>query len=222
MIMKKLIQFRIIAAVALILSQTVQASLITGNIGFSGLANLNTDSAGTATAVTSWNTPLVFISAGTFGPPSPFAVANATPVTFAPGNWNLATTSPITNFWNVGGFKFELLSSYIAFQGVFPSGGVLAVYGTGVISGNGYTPTACSWSFTTQDPAIYNPTPEWSFSATVSSNNSNGAPVLVSKKTGSTTILSWNDPTFALQAAPAMSGTYTNIQIGRASCRERV
>ena len=211
--MKKIIRFTTVTAVAIILAQTLQAALITGVTGFSGWGvTFNTGSAGTATAVTSWINPVVSGTSGTFAPPSPFAVANNTPVTFALGNWNFNTTSPITNFWSVGGFKFELLSSQILAQGGTPGvSAFVVVQGSGVVSGNGFTPTAFSWSFTCQDPASGSNPTSWSFSAAINSQNSNGAPVVVSKKIGGTTVLSWNDPTFALQAAPAASGTYTNI-----------
>src|ERR1017187_5862630 len=151
--MKKIIRLTTVAAVVITLSQTLQAALITGAIGFSGLGvTLNSGSAGTATAITSWIGPSVQGTSGTFASPSPFALANNTPVTFAPGTWNFNTTSPTTNFWSVGGFKWELLSSFISFQGG-TFNGFVSVNGTGVVSGNGFTPTAFSWSFTCQDPA---------------------------------------------------------------------
>jgi hypothetical protein len=211
--MKKLIRLTTVAAVVITLAQTLQAALITGSMGFSGLGvTINTSSAGTATEVTSWINPVVSGTSGTFAPPSPYALANNTPVTFAPVFWNFNMTSPITNFWSVGGFKFEMLSSQIASQGGIPGvSAFVVVQGSDVVSGNGFTPTAYGWSFVMSDPASGGGPPSWSFSASVFSNNSNGAPVVVSKKIGGTTVLSWNDPTFALQAAPAASGTYTNI-----------
>jgi hypothetical protein len=39
----------------------------------------------------------------------------------------------------------------------------------------------------------------------------NGEPVLASTTISNTTVLSWSDPTFGLQAAPAANGTFTNI-----------
>src|ERR1035438_753879 len=80
--MKKLIRLTTVAAVVITLAQTLQAALITGSMGFSGLGvTINTSSAGTATEVTSWINPVVSGTSGTFAPPSPYALANNTPVT---------------------------------------------------------------------------------------------------------------------------------------------
>jgi hypothetical protein len=57
-------------------------------------------------------------------------------------------TDAITNLWAVGGFSFDLLSATINHQ----SGAFIAVTGTGVVSGNGYSPTQASWFFTANQP----------------------------------------------------------------------
>ena len=65
-------------------------------------------------------------------------------VTFAT-TWSFES-GPIALFWQVDGFTFDLIASNILFQG----DGFLAVSGTGLITGNGYTSTG-TWSFSTQD-----------------------------------------------------------------------
>ena len=169
-----MIKFASALAVTVALAQTLQATPITGSIGFSGVGvTFNTGTAATATAVTSWIAPVVSGVSGTFATPSPFALANGTPVAFAPGTWNFITVSTINNFWSVGGFTFNLLSSAILSQGgVAGVNAFVVVSGTGIVSGNGYTPTVLSWSFTSQDPASgANPT-SWSFSASANSPTS--------------------------------------------------
>jgi hypothetical protein len=164
--MKKMIKLAGVVAVAFALTQTLQAIPITGGIGFQGAVTLNTSSAGTATAVTSWVSPSVLLTSGSFT-----TVPNFTSVAFAIGNWYFSSaglpgslTYPINNFWKVGGFSFQLQSSGIVTQG----GGAVNVQGTGVVSGNSFDPTVLTWSFTTQDPSVggtANGDPLYTFSA---------------------------------------------------------
>src|SRR5580700_6776932 len=81
----------------------VHAIPITGNIGFSGLVTLNTSSPATATEVTSWVNSQVEGDSGVFGS-GVFALATGTPVTMTSQIWNFNTSTPIANFWSVGGF----------------------------------------------------------------------------------------------------------------------
>jgi hypothetical protein len=211
--MKSVNQFIVVAAIAGgTLSQTIHADLITGDVQFTGGITYDTDSAGTATAITAWVDPFVTLTSGTFAN-GPYSLSNHAAATFSPLTWNLNTSTPITNFWNVGGFKFELFSSQIIAQQPDTgfSLGYMVVGGPGIVSGNGFTPTAFSWSITSSDPGISTDPESWTFAASVNSLNSNGAPVLVSRTITNAVVLSWNDPTFALQAAPAASGTFTNI-----------
>jgi hypothetical protein len=83
-----------------------------------------------------------------------------TPVTIAP-NWNFATGSTISGFWTVGGFTFDLYSSWVSSQGP----GYVVVSGTGWVSGNGYDASQLSWSFSSQDPTVNDNPAEWTFSA---------------------------------------------------------
>jgi len=178
--MKNIIKFAGVVAVALALTQTVRAVPINGNIGFAGTVTYNTASAGTATQVTGWINPTVFADTGTFATPSPFAVSVGTTATFTSSAWNFVTSTPINNFWSVGGYTFQLLSSYIVAQAGTPGiNGFVVVNGTGIVSGNGYTPTVMSWSFTSQDPkAGVNPD-QWTFSASANSVPDGGATVML-------------------------------------------
>jgi hypothetical protein len=205
---------KIIAAIAMtavmICQAVLHADLATGNLGFTGLVSLDTSSAATATTVPLWAGAKTDAADGTFAS-APYAIPNNTPVTFT-GNWVFNSSNPTTNFWNVNGFKFELLSSFILIQGGTPGvNGFAVVNGSGVLSGNGFTPTAANWTFSISDPSIGGPNPMWTFRASIHCFNTNGAPVLASMTVSNTAVLSWTDPTFGLQAAPTVNGTFTNI-----------
>jgi VPDSG-CTERM motif len=135
-----------------------QAALMTGAITFAGTVSLDTSSAGTATMVTAWHglatggLPAVQSHDGSFNG----FVTNGDGVTFhSPWSFN---SGPLTNFWSVDGFTFNLTISSITTQG----GGAVTVDGTGTITGNMFDPTPGSWHFTTQDPAAAS---QFSFSA---------------------------------------------------------
>jgi hypothetical protein len=91
---------------------------------------------------------------------APFVAVGAA-ATFTPLQWNF-NSGPVTAFWSVGGFTFNLTASSIFSQGGFPAG--VVVNGSGIISGNGFDPTPGTWSFSTQDPSAGTP-PVFSFSA---------------------------------------------------------
>jgi hypothetical protein len=183
-------------------AQLLHASLITGTVNFTGTAALNSGSAATATEVIAWNSVAVSSRSGTFA-----AVAAGTPVAVA-APWNFDTSFPIPDFWNVAGFTFELKSSVVLAQGNFGSGGFVDVEGTGVVSGNGYTPTAFVWTFAAQDPSVGG---YWVFSANNTSENTNGAPVMGAKMSSRSVVLTWTDPTFSLQSATNVAGPFSNV-----------
>ena len=132
--MIKTLKFAGAAALALALVQPLQAVPVSGNIGFTGAAILNTSSAATATGVTTWISPVVNLTSGSFT-----VIPNTTPVTFtAPWSFN-AGASP---FWSVsfGGqtFTFNLVTSAIQSQGGTPgTTGFVTVQGSGFVSGSG-------------------------------------------------------------------------------------
>jgi hypothetical protein len=212
--MKRLMRYITLLAVTSMVEQACYAGLITGGVGFEGSVTIDTSSMGTATEITGWIDPIV-----SPGPPTgtfalaPYALTPGMPVTFTTQTWTFSNSAPITNFWSVGGFKFELFSSQISLQaGTYPEGFVF-VRGTGIVSGNGYTPTAFTWGFTSQDPYVGGSFPnyEWGFTCSINSLNSNGEPVLVSQLITNATVLSWSDPTFGLQTATNVTGIYSNV-----------
>ncbi len=129
--------------------QQAQAAGITGDITFTGTVTLNSSSAGTASMVTGW------FGIGGSGLPAvqdadgDFATSGVMPgngVTFhAPWSFN---SGPISSFWSVDGFTFDLTSSSITLPR--PSNAV-AVVGVGTVSGHGFDPTPGTFQFTTQD-----------------------------------------------------------------------
>jgi hypothetical protein len=135
-------------------SEQAQATLITGNITFFGTVSLD-GNANTATMVTAYHgiggtgSPFVASADDSFTGLDGFAATFTAPWSFNSG--------AVANFWSVGGFVFNLISSSITVQG----GGSLNVDGTGTITGNGFDATAGSWHFTTQNPG----TGVFSFSA---------------------------------------------------------
>jgi hypothetical protein len=170
--MKNMTKFVGMMAVAFALTQTLQASLITGNIGFTGGVTFDTSSAGTATEVTSWINPIVTLDSGAFT-----SIASGSSVTFAKP-WTF-TSGVVSNFWSVGGFTFELISSAISAQsGTYPNGTV-TVTGSGYVSGNGYSSTLMSWSFTAQDPYASTDPVAWTFSASGASLPDGGSTVML-------------------------------------------
>ena len=76
---------------------------------------------------------------------------------------------------------------------------------------SGNTPTAFTWSFTSQDPKVGANPDNWTFSAAALSQNSNGEPVLVNSRITNATVLIWSDPTFGLQVATNVTGIYSNV-----------
>jgi hypothetical protein len=155
-------------------TQQAQAMQITGSLTFGGTVELNTGSAGTATAVTAWH------GAGGMGMPFVLSVGGGfvgfvspnDPTTFhAP--WSFAS-GPISAFWSVDGFTFDLTESHVFSQGGNPPG--VTVDGSGFVSGHGFDPTFMTWSFTTQDPPAGTP-PVFSFSAADGSVPDSGSTV---------------------------------------------
>ena len=132
-----------------LLSQQAQATSITGEIQFAGTVEFNTTDLSTATQVSTWFD--VFGNPGgisvAFGNTGDFAsIAPGTQVTMAqPWIFNPSTATP--NFWSVGGFTFNLLSATIVTQ----TNTFLSISGTGIISGNGFTPTAGQFAFSVQN-----------------------------------------------------------------------
>jgi hypothetical protein len=160
------------AMLLMALAQTIQAVPITGNIGFTGRVAYDGTTAGTSTEVVNWINPNVNGTSGSFT-----GIANGTASNLT-SPWFFNTSSAINNFWTVGGFTFQLLSSWITAQ----SGGDLGfvvVNGTGIVSGNGYTPTVLGWSFTSQDPSVTQNPATFTFSASANSVPDGGTTMML-------------------------------------------
>ena len=160
---KIIIKMSALAAVAIALTQAVQAVPVSGSIGFTGRVTFDTISAANATKVIAWVNPTVNGTSGSFT-----TVANETAAAFtAPWNFNTGLVNP---FWSVGGFTYSLTSSYIQAQGGVPGvSGYIVVNGIGTVSGNGYDATALSWSFSAQGPSVTQNPDSFTFSASANS-----------------------------------------------------
>jgi hypothetical protein len=130
-----------------VFSQQAQATAINGDIQFAGEVALDTHSLATATRVVTWFD--VFHNAGFSSVTSStgdFAgIAPGTQATMGQP-WIFNPSTPTPGLWSVGGFTFDLLSSTIVTQ----NASTLVIEGNGIVSGNGFDPTAMDWSFTTQ------------------------------------------------------------------------
>lgn len=129
-------------------SQQAQATAINGNINLAGSVQFDTNSLGTATQVTTWFD--IFNNAG-FSSVAPggtgdFAgIAPGTQATMAQP-WIFNPSTPTPGLWSVGGFTFDLLTATVVTQ----NAQFLSISATGIVSGNGFDPTAMEWSFTAQ------------------------------------------------------------------------
>ena len=127
-------------------SQQAQATAITGDIQFAGEVAFDTNSLATATKVVTWFD--VFHNAGfssvTSGTGDFAGIAPGTSAAMA--QWTFNPSTPTPSLWSVGGFTFDLLSSTVVTQ----NASTLVITGTGIVSGNGFDPTAMDWAFTTQ------------------------------------------------------------------------
>ncbi len=129
----------------LILATAVTAAPINGNITFGGSVQFDTNNVNTANAVTSWFNTHVESADGDFS-----SIAVNAPVAFA-APWTFDPSTPTPSLWSVGGFKFDLFTSTIVFQG----NGFLSISGTGVISSTNpaFDPTPGYWAFSAQSPS---------------------------------------------------------------------
>jgi hypothetical protein len=123
---------------------------INGSITFAGgltlgdSSNVATNNIGSATQVLSWVNGTVQSRSGAY---SSIAVNSAVSLA-APWSFNYSG-SPIVGFWSVGGFSFDLTSSFL----VSNDGTFISAKGFGTLNGpSGYDATAGTWTFTTQSP----------------------------------------------------------------------
>ena len=158
--MKKIILTALAATfISALFCQHSQAAFITGDIQFIGSVKFDTTSLATATKAVAYK-GVVVAPAGTSG--SFTSVADGTAVTMAVP-WIFNPSTPTPALWTVGGFTFDLTSSAIVTQTTM----FLTVTGTGILSGNGFTPTPGTWTFSTQDSSGV-PKANFSFSSDTS------------------------------------------------------
>jgi hypothetical protein len=151
-------------------SQQAQATAISGNINFAGSVHFDTTNLATATKVVTWfdanhNAGFSTVVGGATGDFS--GIAAGTQATMAQP-WIFNPSTPTPGLWSVAGFTFDLLSSSIVTQ----TSSFLNITGTGIITGNGFDPTAGTWAFSVQS-AGGRRLVEFSFSANA---NDNGVP----------------------------------------------
>jgi hypothetical protein len=131
-----------------LVSQQVQAATVTGDIDFGGKVAFDTKSLLTAKKVVTWSTfsksPVAGFSTvtGTSGDFSTYVTVGDSAAMAQPWIFNPSTVTP--SLWSVGGFTFDLASSTIVTQTTT----LLYITGVGTITGNGFDPTAGTWSFT--------------------------------------------------------------------------
>ncbi len=158
-----MIKFAVAAVAAVALTQTIQATPITGSVTFSSAtAVLNGTSVGTSTEVVNWGT---VSASGTLN-----GVAVAPTASFFP-SWYFAgtpTTLPINNFWTVGNYSFQLASFTESVVG-----GFLLLNFTGTVSDtiDGYTSAVFAGSGSFQDPNGGAVTGGYKFSGSLSFNS---------------------------------------------------
>jgi hypothetical protein len=146
--MKNITKIIAVAAAVAALTQGVQATPITGVIGFSGTATTDSANAPSSTEVISWGTSAIGLHTGTFAGLS----SSAGVVLFSPWFFN---SGALNNFWVVtdgaNQYTFNLSSSSVFSTSAISVTIVLA--GTVSSSVLGLDPTAWSGSMTLQNPS---------------------------------------------------------------------
>jgi len=135
----------------LFITSTASATLITGDIDFTGMSETTTDATG-ITAIDFLND-----SAWVLDGTDDFAQFIMQTASFT----DLDTISATPSLWSIGIFTFDLLN--ISANGI-NSNGSAYVSGTGIVSADGYEDTIYAWSYTTQGVGSEN-TNKSSFSA---------------------------------------------------------
>ena len=158
--MKNIVKIALVSSFVVVFACVVSAMPITGGIGFSGTAVLDTSDPNTASKVVSWGTNSVGSVSGTFasyggGIPLGTMVAMG-------GPWNFHSTF-VNNFWQVDGFTYNVWSTSIFAQGY----GLTKIFLQGNVSGNGFssTPFTCWFQFSNPTSSgVYNFSESLSFS----------------------------------------------------------
>jgi hypothetical protein len=162
--MKKLF---IASLLGVALAFQAQAGPITGGMGITGTAILDTGNVGTANAVTTWGPVVVNVASGDF---AAGGIGFFNPVSMLAPVWVFDPTTPYVPFLRVTGinapnaiYTFNLTSSAINSQ----NASSLDIDGMGIMTSSvaGQDPTPFIWNLTTQNPPIGNNPPIFTFSA---------------------------------------------------------
>src|SRR5450756_744726 len=173
--MKTVLNVVAVAALALALTQSVQATPITGVIGFSGTATLDGSTAASSTEVMGWGNNSIGLTAGTFA-----SLSSAATVALA-GNW-FFDSGKKNNFWVVtdgaSTYTFNLTASSIFgtstttdIHGKTTTSISIFLAGTVVSSVLGLNPTAWTGSMTVQDPNVVNQRGGYNYTESISFNS---------------------------------------------------
>jgi len=123
-----------------------------------------------ATGIQSWLFPKVDSSSGSF-----ISVPDGQAVSFSQP-WVFAPSTPMTPLWTIvgfGNFTFNLSSATIVFQ----DSDFLLVSGTGILTGDNFSPTPGTWDFSTQGVATES---KFSWSSSTAAVPEMGTPALLS------------------------------------------
>jgi PEP-CTERM motif len=141
MTMNKLSAVLAVSAAVLTVSQSIAAT-ISGDITFTGKATLNA-APSTAVSINSYSGLTVDDASGDY------TTALGQTVTFSP--FTFAPSGAVSGLWSVGGFTYNLSSVTTVTRTPIAGGAtLLTIAGLGTVTGNGFTPTPSSFSFTFQ------------------------------------------------------------------------
>lgn len=143
--MNNLVKIALASSVAVVFAYVVSAMPITGSIGFSGTAVLDTSDPNTASKVVSWGSNTVGSASGTFASYGG-GIPLGTQVNMD-GPWNFHSTF-VNNFWQVDGFTYNVWSTSVFAQGY----GITKIFLQGNVSGNGFSSTPFAGWFQFSNP----------------------------------------------------------------------
>ena len=136
---KGLVLIALIGAMTAFSTGRAEAAYFTGQIDYVGGQTANNSNLTLATSVT-FNSNLVVVATGSFGPLLGSSLTLANPIVFRP-----VAGTPYTPLWSGGGISFDLLTLTIGPGNTATS---LTLNGTGVFKGAGLQDTGGTWNMT--------------------------------------------------------------------------